>query len=214
MNLCYLLKLHIYLQNYRKDQTEKNCDVQFTQSYIIDEKNNYTMGKKYENILFSAKSVPLKSRYIPVIKHKDITGSYGSLCFDEYFDVFDLEKNEFKNINYRFPLEVVDLLHFVSTGKKFVLVSINEVDYGIDFTQDSPSFSYDKNWNFSYDGAKYSLHHNNIIIFDDNFKIINNVTLSSRSYTGIESVVSTNNESVYFFGAKDNMMSIDKLTGF
>ena len=48
----------------------------------------------------------------------------------------------------------------------------------------------------------------------ENFKIINNVTLSSRSYSGIESVVSTDDDTLYFFGARDNLMSIDKLTGF
>ena len=68
--------------------------------------------------------------------------------------------------------------------------------------------------NYSYDGAKYNLDQTNILIFSDDFKIENHFNIPSRSYTGYESIVSIDDGTVYLFGAKDNLMSIDKLTGF
>ena len=97
---------------------------------------------------------------------------------------------------------------------KYVLIYQNQVDYGIDFSREARNFSYDMKLNYSYDGAKYNLDQTNILILSDDFKIENHFNIPSRSYTGYESIVSIDDGTVYLFGAKDNLMSIDKLTGF
>ena len=98
-------------------------------------------------------------------------------------------------------------------GRKHVLFYQNRVDFGIDFSLEARNYSYDKDFKFSYDGAKYNVEHTNTIIFSDDFKIENHLNIPSRTYSGYESIVTIDDGTVYLFGTKDNMMSIDKLTG-
>ena len=102
----------------------------------------------------------------------------------------------------------------INSGNKYILFNSNTVDYGIDFSQDNVGFPFDKDMIYFYDGGKYSIEQINIMVFDENFKITNNYTMPSRSFSGVSSVIAKDNETLYLFGSRGNMMTIDKLTGF
>ncbi len=51
-------------------------------------------------------------------------------------------------------------------------------------------------------------------MFSDDFKIEKQLSIPSRTFSAYNSIIATDNGTVYLFGTKDNLMSIDKLTGF
>ena len=98
---------------------------------------------------------------------------------------------------------------------KYIIHNQNRVLHGVDFDQlnkGTPEM-YDNNLLLNYDHNKYSNLQSNIIILNDKFEIEKNISFPSRSITSIDALISAD-EDVYFIGTRENLMSIDKFSGF
>ena len=147
---------------------------------------------------FGMSSEQENSKHIPVLQFKDTNDKLP--CDDSYLSVFDTKEKNFKKTSFHFPLESESMPIMAPMGTNHILIFRNQVDYGIDFTGDKENISYDKYLNYSYDGAKNSIRNTNIINFSEDFKIENQLSIPSRTFTAYESVVTTDNGIVYLNG--------------
>jgi hypothetical protein len=135
-------------------------------------------------------------------------------CQEEYFDIFDPKTTKFKNVNLKLPLSSSHL-EMSYLYNKYIIHNQNRVLHGVDFDQlnkGTPEM-YDNNLLLNYDHNKFSNLQSNIIILNDKFEIEKNISFPSRSITSIDALISAD-EDVYFIGTRENLMSIDKFSGF
>ena len=72
---------------------------------------------------------------------------------------------------------------------------------------------FDQNLLLNYDYNKFSGAQSYVIILNDKLDVEKNISFPSRSLTSVEALISTD-EDVYFIGTRENLMSIDKFSGF
>ena len=73
---------------------------------------------------------------------------------------------------------------------------------------------YDKDLQINYDYHKYKNLQSNILVLNEKFETEKNISFPSRSASSIESMVATDEDTIFLLGSKDNLMSIDRFTGF
>jgi len=206
-------KMHFFVDSRKKDKTKNVCfGSASTETFIFDSENNYEKGPKYQKTVFFDKD-PI-SGLIPVIKTKVINDYLP--CFDYYFDIFNPKTSKFKNINHKFPLPTSSL-YMAYINNKYVVVLSNQVFYGVDFDalgKNKNRKRYDDNFLLRYDYDRYANYQTNILIFNDKFKLENNISYPSRFATSIESVIRTDEHTIYIVGSRENQMSIERFTGF
>jgi len=182
------------------------------ETFIIDKDNNFKKGATYKNVQFKKRD-PV-SGFIPVLKS---TINDKLPCKDDYLDIFDPKTAKFKNINHKFPLATHHLA-MTYTGKKYIVGLSNQVIHGINFHRGAKKITgvnqYDEKQQLIYDYSRYSNTQTNLIILNDKFQIENNFSYPSRSATSIESMIATDENTIYFFGMREDLMSIDKFSGF
>ena len=216
MNISTIIEnkkdVFLYLNTEKETKLGRRiCDnTKFLRKYTINNSNKLEFKSVEKNIFYSL--FDKTSNYIPIKRFVLDEGLYP--CFTEEIDLYDLFNGEYKNINIKNPLGSV-MPFLVYNESKYILTLPRPLIFDINFDGKKVFHPYDLKNSFDYkiQGVQYEMINELIYVLNKNYKLEKTISFSTRSYSSIESLVVDNDKNILLLGSRDNLLSIDKLSG-